>query len=86
MAASHRIVDDHQVEPAVVIHIDPAGGEAIIPFGVADPGLNRYFGERAVASVEEEEIPRSLQAARTAKDLLGAVPVRMRVDFRSKSR
>ena len=50
------VVGDDQVEPAVVVEIDPGDAEAVAALLVGHSSLPAGFGERAVAVVAEEMI------------------------------
>src|SRR5437899_1308164 len=60
-----QIVDDDEIEQAVVVDVDPGGGDgpqgAILGIGLVEPGLGGDIGE---SSVRSEEHTSELQSLR----------------------
>ena len=68
-----RVVGDEQIEPAVVVHVEPGDAEAEARLALGHAGGLGDVGERAVAVVVEQVIGRAGQAERPAHDRLAAI-------------
>ena len=61
--ARHGIIGHHQIQPAIIVHIDKHGGETVVPLRVVDSCFLAYIRERAIAAVVEQVVAFPGQAA-----------------------
>ena len=69
------VVDDEQIEIAVIVHVDPAAPEPVVAGGIAHSGARGHIDEPG-AFVAEQPIRRTRQAAGAAHHPLASIEAR----------